>query len=490
MSGVKMPGAHSGTCSAARAKEGTRHAPRLTGASREGDTCVRGRTALASRWRRTVVLGTSLLSLFGSARCNEARVVSEEEVQSLNFPGPILLGPNAAAPQYAYVASTNFDLRFRSGRLHVFDLAAVESALEGCEAPCVLDLQSLPEITASSVAVRSFASTLRRSATEEGLYLVSREDSSLSRLTLENGGRDVGCGADSAACDDDAARIDTETSVLRSGLGLPTDPVDAQVIGLVTPGRFRELLLVAYRAGSLALLGSRGIGQPLELIEVASALAREITGLYVREAAQEVWLFGQRDSRIGQVRLVLQDGQPSGVEPLVIASPRVLTGTDTGRAQLEADIRAMSALPDRPERVLLLTRQPQALLQASLAGGGPQTLEVRRATEVSVGASRLTVTRLRGLSLALVSTFDDASLSVFDAEQGRSLGSARQLSGPFEIAVDPVREWALVTDFRASSVRVIRLSGLLDCLEAVSTERCQPELIATIGTPRPVSELN
>ncbi len=431
-----------------------------------------------------------LLSLLGSIGCNEARLVSEEEVQSLNFPGPILLGPDADAPRYAYVVSTNFDLRFRSGRLHVFDLAAVDAALQRCTAPCVLDTQALPDISVSSVAVRSFASTLRRSATDEGLYLISREDSSLSRITLVNDGREVRCGEESERCDAEAARIDTETSALRSGLGLPTDPIDAHVISLVTPGRYRELLLVAYRAGSLALLGSRGIDQPLELIEVASALAPEIAGLFVREAAQEAWLFGQRDARVAQVRLVLQDGQPSLVEPLVIAAPRVLAGTDTGRAALEADIRAISALPNHPERVLLLTRQPQALLQASLANNRPQTLEVRRATEVSVGPSRLIVAQLRGLSLALVSAFDDASLSVFDAEQGRSLGSARQLSGPFEIAIDPVREWALVSDFRASSVRIIRLSGLLDCIEARSTERCQPELIATVGIPRPVSELN
>jgi len=49
-----------------------------------------------------------------------------------------------------------------------------------------------------------------------------------------------------------------------------------------------------------------------------------------------------------------------------------------------------------------------------------------------------------------------------------------------------------VSDFRASVIRVADLSPLLDCLGvggAMESDSCEPQVLGTIGEPRPVGDL-
>jgi len=60
------------------------------------------------------------------------------------------------------------------------------------------------------------------------------------------------------------------------------------------------------------------------------------------------------------------------------------------------------------------------------------------------------------------------------------------LNGPFELAIDAARRRLYVADFRASVVRVMDLGAVVD---GGLGERTDAPIIATLGIPKVVQEL-
>lgn len=439
------------------------------------------------RQTRRQPLGAALIAyaLLACAACGLAQSGDAPPERTLNFPSEVVLGPDASAPSFAYVANANFDLRYASGTVQVFDLARIEAALAGCADPCILDPQTDAELLPSEVQVDSYAGGLAL-AGDRGLYLMTRGDRLLTRLLFAEGGSALRCADDSAGtnCNGGAgAAIETGLSARNAG-GVPADPVSFEVVREAD----RDLLAIAFRNGELSVMTqSRDLLEAPVLRDTLTGLGEFIEDVTFDATTQSFLLTSSRSVAISRIRW--QPEVLDGVSdvPLVSDSPLVLVGVDTGRGSTEADFRQL--VFDGPDTAVILARAPEALLdvtfETELAGGVAPT----RAVELGFGPSRLQLTTLRGRALALVTAFDAPSLSVFDRARGRVLGSARQLSGPFGFAVDPVREWVLVADFRASSLRVIGLSELLDCLDGSASTGCQPRTLATVGIPRAVSEL-
>ena len=94
--------------------------------------------------------------------------------------------------------------------------------------------------------------------------------------------------------------------------------------------------------------------------------------------------------------------------------------------------------------------------------------------------------RIGDTPVALVSCFNSREVFVVDLASGRARSVVRNLSGPFDLAIDPVRQRLYVADFRSSVVRVLDLAPVAEPdAGGVTTAR----LIATLGAPKVVQEL-
>ncbi|MEM1010134.1 MAG: hypothetical protein AAGJ35_14150, partial [Myxococcota bacterium] len=144
------------------------------------------------------------------------------------------------------------------------------------------------------------------------------------------------------------------------------------------------------------------------------------------------------------------------------------------------------------DRAYILTRLPEAVLiaqtrQDTFPRGELDVLDV---VGVCPGPSKLEVLPWLNRLVGFVSCFDGRALYILDLDQGQVLGITKGMSGPFEIAVDLEREWVFIADFGVSTIRVVSLDPLRQCLEAQGDTECSPRVIASIGIPQPVEEIN
>jgi DNA-binding beta-propeller fold protein YncE len=195
--------------------------------------------------------------------------------------------------------------------------------------------------------------------------------------------------------------------------------------------------------------------------------------LYVTRATRSssISRFGVRvaaegdSSRQGMLR------EPGPRELLYPTSDLAVSGVAVGQ-----DLRDIALDPQDPTRLFVLARgAPQALLFMRLDPTAPLRARVTDVVRVGSGPSKLEYTVLDGHPFLLVSSYDARAIFVIDPNIRKLVAEIRNLSGPYDMAVDPARRLLYVADFRTSVVRVVDLAGLVD------KSKPRPGIIATLG---------
>lgn len=413
---------------------------------------------------------------------------------TIYFPTAMAATTEAGRQGSLLVASSNFDLRYNSGALHSFDLDAVEAAVAsqrglcagGCE-PLVIDPAT---VLVDEARIDSQATGLSVSPDQDRVYVATRAGSTprLAFANLSAGAIDCGQGS-GGRCGDEfsvtgvAAENDRRAS-------LPPDPVG------VLSGRTTDLpfnaggldttfIAMTHRSGAVSLFFDDGARAP-EFVHAAGGFEDSVSTGRLDPATGAIWLpsSAPEASVMGRAGLAID---PSPTRSFIFDAGEVsITGVDDG-----SDIRDVAFDP-RPEvnRTYLVSRAPAALLIADSAPSNGGRLRVQDAVGVGFGASRVSVATVASTTLAFVSCFNSRDVFVVDVDAGRLLAVARGFSGPFEMSIDEGRELMYVADFRSSTVRVVDLQPLTNCLRGqLQGDACEPQLIANIGEPNPVGEL-
>lgn len=459
----------------------------------------------------------------------------------LVFPIAVGLSPSG---EHLFVANSNFDLRYNSGSLQSFALAALNEELErACrdvplserEACGIVpdedvrddltdDIRPVQGLLVDQVRIGSFADGMAVAPYGAGarLYLPVRSDANLTFVDTVGGVFDCGGGSSEElgrSCDDTHRRGDDEAATLR-GIELPADPVGVAVGPLsdvVSPDRVApegNYVLFAHRDGRASLFFDVPEGDSLApvLVHTLSGLPAELVDITVDPRTRVAWAPSALEPVVARVGIAF-DG--AAREPdrsfLFDAGGVVLSGIDTGSAA-RGDTRLVRFDP-RPEveRAYVLSRRPRALLTVDVSDPST-TAPVLDVVPVGFGPSRLEIATLDVSdpdddaappllrTLAFVSCFDTRDLYVIDVDLGELVGIVRSLGGPFELAVDPGRgkpseggygPRVYVADFRTSVIRVVDLEPMASCLRGVTPEdgECSPQLLGVVGRPVAVREL-
>ena len=442
----------------------------------------------------------------------------------LNFPIAIALAPSVggAPSPYLFVANSNFDLRYSSATVQSYDLGVIDRALgERCSAagvdpsecalvPNASDAEQregltaiyVPSMLASEVVIGSFADGLEIAPDGRRLYLPVRSDSDVTWIDVDANGQ-LACGAPATGrpkCDQDHRHVD-RTLLDARGLDLPTDPVDIAVgpltaLGTTLPGNY---LLIAQRNASVTLAVDMPSMAKPAAVDVMSELGLEQVTATVDPTTGLVWVPtgvapGVASNLIARAGLAI-DGETATPDQMHLwrTTPAVITAVNNG-----ADTREVRFDPRDPSLLYVLSRSPTAVLVARRALDDGR-LDVKDVIAVGTGPSRMTLATVPvgggrpDRLLAFVSCFDERDVYVIDLDRRQVLAVVRNVSGPFELEPDLVRERLYVTDFRTSSIRVFDLGPLLRCLRdeaAPELDRtCAPQILGLIGKPVSVREL-
>jgi len=429
----------------------------------------------------------------------------------LYFPNGLVLAESAEAdaPPYLLIANSNFDLRYNAGSILALDLERLDGELEGCPyadgEPCVIDSERL---VTGQAGIGSFTNGMAMSQDGRRLYINSRTVDSLQLVDVDTRAP----AGDILSCPDGRCPGLAE---LPSGEGRTLQwPADAVAVysgslddwndPLLAPAPEGSYILTAHRAGILSLFVQLAGDSTPRLIDVNQTAASVVTGL-------------ARDPHTGLVYLTLINGAGI-VERAGIAWPTTAEGKadiehayifDAGPVVIEGAVRTPSVRAlvfDAPpqqaptqaspqpqgsdvlQNAFLLSSDPSALLKVELGGerAGAPVARIVAMAEVGVTPSRMAVGSVGERRVAAISCFTSRAIYVVDLVTMRVGAVVRNLSGPFDVALDGPRKRLYVGDFRSSVVRIIDLSGL----EGGPVELADSaQLIATVGEPRVIQEL-
>ncbi|MBK8169147.1 MAG: hypothetical protein IPK60_02235 [Sandaracinaceae bacterium] len=423
---------------------------------------------------------------------------------TFNFPAEVALSPALAAdgaPAFLFVANANFDLRYNGGTVMSLDAMRIAEAIrdpamcpESATAPCVLD-PSVYEI--NEVRTGSFPGGMAVSTRGDRIYVPIRSDGNLTYIDVDDSGR-LSCvtngtvpgnDAPPARCDDGHRRGD-ETIANQRGEAMPADPVRVITVPLTAldaaaPPDSGDAVIVADVAGAMSFFiderAQNGSTAP-QLIDVISGLASGLAGLAYDPTSQLLYGTSTRSSELARVGVAL-DLQAHDLRRsfLFKASSLFVGGLDDGR-----DTRDIHFDPAN-QMAYVLSRRPEVLLVADMSATPRNNgeLPVEQLIGVSAGPSRLTVATIGGTQYAFISCYDARTLYVIDLDLSREVGIIRGFSGPFQIAVDSVRNLLYVADFRGSNLRVVDLAPL-----TTPGADAALSVVAFVGTQRPRSELH
>jgi hypothetical protein len=157
-----------------------------------------------------------------------------------------------------------------------------------------------------------------------------------------------------------------------------------------------------------------------------------------------------------------------------------------------ADTRAVRMNPARPGELLVVGELPASLLfvdasmMTAASAARANLLPARDVVKVGGKPLRMSLGRLGQRDVVAVSCFDSGELYLIDATSSVVLAVVRGLNGPFELAIDSVRQRLYLADFRSSSIQVVDLSGV--AANGAGTRTDAP-VIAVLGIPKVVQEL-
>jgi len=341
--------------------------------------------------------------------------------------------------------------------------------------------RGLDQIRASSHRIDSFATGVALSPSGNRLYVPISSRARLIYLDVGEGQLDCatsgrctrGPGVDRGDDDPDNDFPGQPTAIATGTLG---------DLGLVAPQSGltpdTPIIITAHTRGSISVLVEKD-GVPV-LEHVLKGFPQRPSSVTIDPQTKLVYATFEREAFISRIALRLdleayaKEQQPR--ELLYETSRIALTGIAQPR-----DLRDLAIDPNDPTRLYALirgTQQSVAFLQVDPSAPANTEARVIDAVRVGAGPSKLDLITMGGRSFLLVSCYDAKMIYIIDVASREAVAFVRNLSGPHEVAFDAARGLLHVSDFRASVLRVVDLSGLVD------ERKPPPRIVATLGSPQ------
>ena len=453
---------------------------------------------------RALLLCVTGICVSAQLGCNLTQAGQDPPRQILNF--PIAIATSGSVPdegaRWLYVVNSNFDVRYNSASIQVYDLALLRAAIanctpgEDCVIPTVVDPGAdVPHVLVSEVGIGSHADGITTSPDGTRLYLPVRSDRNLTFIDVDLATGELSCDATPRSEGDlprcgESHRAGNEAGVASErGLTIDGDPI------AVAAGRLEDVggvpgsgdyVLLVLRDGRVALFidqASAGGSVP-ELVHIAGGFPENLVTVTMEPGTGLGWLTAIGTDSLSRVGISVDPVDPAR-SFLFDFGPIRLGGVDDGE-----DTRDLQFDPTLPNIAYVLTRRPEAVVtvDASRRGLTAGDIALGDVYEVGAGPSRMVTTRLGPpgfeRTYLLVTCFDARKLFIIDADHGALVSVVGGFSGPFELALDviaPDNQLLYVTDFSVSVVRVVDLSPL--------ATNGTPEIVATLGLANPVRSL-
>jgi len=167
--------------------------------------------------------------------------------------------------------------------------------------------------------------------------------------------------------------------------------------------------------------------------------------------------------------------EPGPRELLYQSTPLLVSGVSQ-----PSDSRDLTLDPRDPNKFYAMIRGTQESIgffqiDPTAQGTGMRLFDTVR---VGAGPSKIKFISIGARAFLLVSCYDSKTVYIVDPDTRKLVSVVRSLSGPYEMTFDESRMLLHIADFRASVLRVVDLSGLVD------VSKPPPRVIATIGKPR------
>ncbi|MCS6856420.1 MAG: hypothetical protein NZM37_01795 [Sandaracinaceae bacterium] len=437
--------------------------------------------------RKHGLYGCALFALFLVQACWLENQGVAPPPQKLNFPVALLLVPKAS-PRFLLAVSSNFDLRYRAGSLHVLSVQAMEQALRNCGKE-FCTFEELGDFVVSEALIGSHASDIALSSRGDRVYLPVRSEVDLTWIDVDPESGALFC----EGTGQPQVCAPRRRSALRGGdcgaqVDISGDPVTIAVGRLAEIGGPKEspadYILMAHRNGRVTLFVEREIDGELVpvLVDAMGGLPNDVVNASFDAESGRLWTHSAFVSAFRPVReiasvVAFADGERPGCARLAEGGRLSLVGVDDGLESRDALFR------EGGRRIYLLMRRPEALLflEGPARPFVPWEARPARVAHVGSGPAQLEAMEWDGRRWLVVSCFDDRRLWFIDGERGSTQGVLPGVQGPYALAFDPERKWLWVADFRESVLYLVDVAPL--------AENQEPRLVARFGRPRPAQVL-
>jgi DNA-binding beta-propeller fold protein YncE len=439
---------------------------------------------------RTVVLLTC--AALGACTASAEEVAPHEgddPDKALFFPTGAAVSPDDS---FLFVANANSELRYDSGSVIVFDLAAVDqiagdwTATKAMAPGCHPDSDHIETLVCSEgsaliggagARIGNFATDIAVQDFKTGgklrLIVPTRGDPSVAWIDWD--GTKLSCnpnGQGFALCDADhrLSYVHNDPDV---GL-LPDEPFDAFA--------GKDFAIVTHlTTGGITLIDSPPDGMA-SIADVATGLfapdpltgLRGSTGVAGRGDSGLVYVGSRSEDRIQTVTV----GRPvNTAPPYIIADNYFFLDLVGGNSGGSSDTRGM-AFSASGDRLYLINRRPPSLqiYDTSLGPTGFPKNDGIAATDLCREASTLAVMDAGDGDRVYVSCFQDGEIYVVDPRGASSVEDIVTVGrGPYSVAAAPTRKKVYVTNFLEDTIAVVDVSP---------TSPTYNRVVLRIGEPR------
>lgn len=453
---------------------------------------------------------TALLGLHFVGACNLDNVGDPPPDADIYFPTGLFLSgqSESSAPRFLYLLNSNYDLRYNRGSVQAFDLDALDAELSSCAEPGLECQIASSKVMVDEVLVPSLATSYSVSPDRRRLYVATRTDQSLLYIDLDESadGEDIlQCDESERRCSDDRRRGADAADNAR-GVTLPPEPVGivtlpaaSAVPGLSADSAPGDFVLVAHRFGQVSLFHDAGAGGP-RLIHVADRLPVEPTGIEFDPVGHIAYLSLSTSARsAGSSSSRLLGRLAFSVEPSTNGSLDASYLYDVGAVFIDGvapqrSSRSVRMNPAREGQLLVTGDRPASLLfvdvgtgESSGLGLAAPSLPAREIVTIGDGPLRMAHGKIGEREIIAVACFDAKQLYLIDAARSTIAAVIHNLNGPFDLAIDSVRQRLYLADFRSSSALVVDVSAL--AATGADNQRTDAIIIGMLGIPKVVQEL-
>jgi hypothetical protein len=420
----------------------------------------------------------------------------------LSFPIALALSiPDAPGDpsRYVVIAGSNYDLRSNQAALMSLDLDLIEATLEdrraaggacdGLTTECFIGPAADFIPAGGQVFIDSYASGLTMSPQGDRVYLPIRSRADLTWVDFDpaTGGLSCGDGPGELGCDDAHRTALVEEGCAGRVVTRTGDPT-AVVAGAISDLSDHEdetgldWLVMVQRNGTAALYIDRREGttrRPV-LTHVLTGLPVDAINASLEPGTGLTWIDlaspqPQRAQRVIPRVGVSFDHQDRECAAAFFAGTVQLGGIATGFESRDVAWtqggRFAHVLSRLPEGIITIDQEGVPLVPGDAA--------IVDVDAVGFGPSRLATAEIDGEEILMATCFDARNAWVFRTDPVEVTSVVAGFDGPYEIAIDPVRRWAIVTDFKTSVVRIVDLTAVTS-----ADPNDEPSIIARIGTPR------